>query len=73
MKIVLETILIEIITLSTYHFLWFTKLVPNGAKLMETVHFHGPNCNRITQFAILDTLYALYKSIVNQSYSLRAE
>jgi hypothetical protein len=73
MKIVLETILIEIRTLSTYHFLGFTKLVPYDAALMETVHFHGPNCNRITQFAILDTLYVLYRSIMNQSYSLRAE
>ena len=73
MQIVLETMIIEIRTLSTYHFLVFTKLVPYYAALMETVHFHGPNCNRITQFDILDTLYVLYRSIVNQSYSLRAE
>ena len=57
MKIVLETILIEIRTLSTYHFLWFTKLVSNGAKLIETVPFHSTSYNRITQSAILDTLY----------------
>jgi len=57
MKIVLETILIEIRTLSTYHFLGFTKLVPSDSTLMAPVHFHGPSCNRITQCAILDTLY----------------
>ena len=73
MKIVLETILIEIRTLLTYHFLLFTKLVPNGAKLIETVPFHSTSYNRITRFANLDTLYVLYRSIVNHSYSLRAE
>jgi hypothetical protein len=73
MKIVLETILIEIRTLSTYHFLLFTKLVSNGAKLIKTVPFHSTSYNRITRFAILDTLYVLYRSIANQSYSLRAE
>ena len=70
---VLETILIEIRTLSTYHFLGFTKLVPNDATLMAPVHFHGSTCNIITQSAILDTLYVLYRSIVNQSYSLTAK